>query len=200
VTQSARDGRVHDSRSRHRLQEKAPALEPGPVAMEEEDAAPHHVWDSTIKVFRSFTANLREIHVESLAVRDLGRFDAAADDFSLAQGLAVLVHQPWVNMRIDDRHRTAPATCLASDGFRWSPCQFLSGQIENCTFGQLLRVAPAALSHCYDVFGEDCAASGRVIFGCPGSLALLDTVPRIFERVLQDADFVRTKVIRRKLC
>jgi|SRR6516165_744127 len=35
-------------------------------------AAPHHVWDSTMKGFRSFTANLREIHVINLAVAELG--------------------------------------------------------------------------------------------------------------------------------
>jgi hypothetical protein len=38
----------------------------------EENAAPHHIWDSTIKGFRSFTANLREIHVISLAVAEPG--------------------------------------------------------------------------------------------------------------------------------
>jgi hypothetical protein len=38
----------------------------------EENAAPHHVWDSTIKGFRSFTANLREIYVISLAVAEPG--------------------------------------------------------------------------------------------------------------------------------
>jgi hypothetical protein len=39
---------------------------PGPVT-KEENAAPHHVRDSTIKAFRSFKANLRAIHVISLA-------------------------------------------------------------------------------------------------------------------------------------
>jgi hypothetical protein len=29
---------------------------------------PHHEWDSTIKVFRSFKANLREVYVIGLAV------------------------------------------------------------------------------------------------------------------------------------
>jgi hypothetical protein len=38
----------------------------------EENAAPHHVWDSTIQAFRLFTANLREIYVITLAVAELG--------------------------------------------------------------------------------------------------------------------------------
>jgi hypothetical protein len=40
---------------------------PGPVT-KGGNAAPHHVWDSTTKAFRSFKANLREIHVIGLAV------------------------------------------------------------------------------------------------------------------------------------
>src|SRR6516164_2586821 len=32
------------------------------------NAAPHHEWDSTIKAFRSFKANLREVYVIGLAV------------------------------------------------------------------------------------------------------------------------------------
>jgi hypothetical protein len=40
---------------------------PGPV-IQEENAAPHHEWDSTIKAFRSFKANLREVYVIGLAV------------------------------------------------------------------------------------------------------------------------------------
>jgi hypothetical protein len=41
---------------------------PGPVT-KEENAAPHHVGDSTIKGFRLFAAKLGEIHVHSLAMR-----------------------------------------------------------------------------------------------------------------------------------
>jgi hypothetical protein len=50
--------------------QKAPALEPGSVT-KEENAAPHHVWDSTIKAFHSFKANLRD--VISLAADALAR-------------------------------------------------------------------------------------------------------------------------------
>jgi hypothetical protein len=31
---------------------------------------PHHEWDSTIKAFRSFKANLREVYVIGLAVAE----------------------------------------------------------------------------------------------------------------------------------
>jgi hypothetical protein len=44
---------------------------PGPV-IQEENAAPHHEWDSTIKAFRSFKANLREVYVIGLAVAEAG--------------------------------------------------------------------------------------------------------------------------------
>jgi len=44
---------------------------PGPV-IQEENAAPHHEWDSTIKAFRSFKANLREVYVIGLAVAEPG--------------------------------------------------------------------------------------------------------------------------------
>jgi hypothetical protein len=54
----------------HQIQ-KAPALEPGPV-IQEENAAPHHEWDSTIRAFRSFKANLREVYVIGLAVAEPG--------------------------------------------------------------------------------------------------------------------------------
>ena len=36
------------------------------------NAAPHHEWDSTIKAFRSFKANLREVYVIGLAVAEPG--------------------------------------------------------------------------------------------------------------------------------
>jgi len=49
----------------HQIQ-KAPALEPGPV-IQEENAAPHHEWDSTIEAFRLFKADLCEVYVISLA-------------------------------------------------------------------------------------------------------------------------------------
>jgi hypothetical protein len=72
--------------SSNNLQQKAPALEPGPVA-KGGNAAPHHR-DSTIKGFRLFAAKLGEIHVNSLAMRSTLR------RFSLSEVIVALVCWP----------------------------------------------------------------------------------------------------------
>ena len=61
-----------------------------------------------------------------------------------------------------------------------------------------LWVTFTALSHLDDVSGEDCTGSGRIVFGCPRSLAVLKPSPSILKRILQDTDLVRTKFVWRK--
>src|SRR5215471_14083554 len=87
----------------------------------------------------------------------------------------------------------------ALEGFRRFPGQFLLGEVENRTIRQPFCVAFAALSHRDDVLGEDCTASGGILFRCPRSLALLHSTPSIVERILQDTNLVRMKNVRRKL-
>src|SRR5690242_21361141 len=55
--------------------------------------------------------------------------------------------------------------------------KFLLGEVQNCDVVQPLCIALAALSHSYNVLGQDGAGSSRVIVGRPSTLAALNSTP-----------------------
>ena len=63
-------------------------------------------------------------------------------------------------LRPHDTHRVQLASFQMLVGFGRCAAQFLLRKVKNRTVGEPFRVAFAALSHCDDVLGENCTASG----------------------------------------